>query len=377
MKKVLICTDSFKGTLSSTEVCDIIENSLLKYNHNIIVKKIPISDGGENSLPLFINDSNDKYIEKEFTDLNFNKTTSKYLINESKNLAVIEVAETSALTKSLSMDPKITTTYGVGEQILDALDKNIRNFYICLGGSGTNDGGAGLASALGVKYYDINNKEFIPTGGTLINIDKIDISRLDRRLLESKITLICDVKNPPIGKTGATYIYSKQKGATEEDILELEKGMIHYVNLLEKLYSIDLKNLEGAGAAGAIPLSLYAFYNAKIERGIDTIIKLKEIEKELSDTSLLITGEGMLDDQSFMGKVIDGLCSLSFKKGVPSIIVCGATKIKDLSIMDKYNIIGIYPTIVEDIPFDIIKKKARINLANCCDKFAQNIQLLK
>lgn len=361
MKKIVISADSYKGTLTAKEVCEIIGSAAKSAFGSAEIVEIPIADGGEGTLEVFSEISGFKYVTGVFTDLNGKKISSEYLFNEEKKVAIIETAKTCGLPMSEKKDPKITTTLGMGEQIADAINRGAKEVVVSLGGSGTNDGGCGMLYSLGAKFFDKSGVEFIPTGGTLCDICGIDLSALDA-YKDVSFTAMCDVTNPPYGELGATYVYGRQKGATEEDLVLLDRGIKNLTELLSKARGKDYSLLSGGGAAGALGLALKGGLYAKLERGISVAIKLTGLEKALENADVLITGEGKLDKQSFMGKVIDGVSLLAKKHNVPVVAICGAVDIFDEGLLRENGIVAAFPTVNKAEPFDKIKAMSKENL---------------
>ena len=211
----------------------------------------------------------------------------------------------------------------MGELIRHALDAGYRTFLLTVGGSGTNDGGCGMMAALGVTFYDEDGSEFLPTGGTLDRIARIDIKGLDKRLIESRFTIATDVKNPLLGENGATYVYAKQKGCTEEDLPRMERGMAHYAELLRKLSFKDFSTVPGCGAGGGISAPLVGIFESPICSGIDAVLKALYFDRMVRMADAVITGEGKIDRQSLFGKAISGVANAAAGRGVPVYVLAG------------------------------------------------------
>lgn len=318
-KRVIIIPDSFKGSLSSGKAAAIINEILLqKSGYETIC--IPIADGGEGSTECILNvipgemktvlvhSPEDKLIE------------AKYGITKDRT-AIIEIAESSGITKQEKLNPMFANTYGFGEMISAALDEGIRKFLLCLGGSASTDCGLGMASALGAKFYDINNEPVRPSGRTLLDIMRMDTSSMDERLWNSSFTVMSDVENPLFGPLGAAFVYGPQKGATKEEVVFLDAGLKHISNVYRQAGFKDPAILRGAGAAGGAGYGCFAFLNAKIESGIDALLDFCDFDEKIKNVDFVVTGEGKFDEQSLMGKVIDGIHKRSL--GKPMIVFCG------------------------------------------------------
>lgn len=228
-----------------------------------------------------------------------------------------------------------STTYGFGQLILAALEHGATEFNLCIGGSATTDGGCGMAAALGVRFSDNKGNQFIPSGGTLKEITRIDTGGIEKRIQNSKFTVMCDVDNPLFGTNGAAYVYSPQKGANPEQVLALDEGLRHYGALLFECFGRDFASVPGAGAAGGLGAGCMAYLNANLMSGIDAILKICDFEKQLSNADLIITGEGKLDSQSLQGKVLSGI--LRDAKGVPVLSICGILEC-DKELLDKHDL---------------------------------------
>ncbi len=323
-KNILIMSDSFKGTMSSLEVCNIINMTVKEFLPKINTKIIPIADGGEGTVDAFI-----KIFGGEKRTINVQGPlpgsiqSSTYGIL-SNGCAVIEVSASVGLPLIEGV-PEVMkyNTYGVGELILDSLDHGVRKIIIGLGGSSTNDGGAGACAALGYKFIDGHGNMFIPTGETLVNIDEISTEGVDKRIKNISIMLMTDVDNPLIGSFGAAEVFGHQKGASKEDIKILNKGLEKLANAIYKIKGQDIKNIPGAGAAGGMGGGLGSLLEAKLYMGIDLLLDTINFDNMLINSSLVITGEGKLDSQSLNGKVVVGIARRAKKYSVPVLAIVG------------------------------------------------------
>lgn len=349
--KIIIASDSFKGTLTSEEVASVLSKEIRKKISNANIVTIPIADGGEGLVDCFSKILEGEIVRLKVTGPNFNKVDAKYLL--SKETAIIEMAEACGLPKANPRDTKEVTTLGVGELILDAIKKGAKKIYLGIGGSANTDGGCGMAVALGTKFYDKNGKEFIPVGKNLKDIEKIKIDR------NVSLTALCDVKNPMFGENGAAYIFGPQKGATPEDVKMLDGGLRHLADVLYSMGCVGF-DTEGSGAAGGLGAGILAFTDGQLKRGIDVVLDAVNFDNEVGDTDIVITGEGSLDSQSFQGKVIDGIIARSKKAKV--IAVVGISKIDDPK---KYGLDNVFETNVDKKPFAEVKKTAHSDLEKC------------
>lgn len=324
MNKVVLIPDSFKGTLSSTQICDVMKKNINKHFPECEVISIPVADGGEGSVECFLTALGGKKIFTVVKNPYFEDIESFYGLIDNGQTAIIEMASCAGLPLVEGRrNPRKTTTYGVGELILHAINSGCKKIIVGLGGSCTNDGGAGAASAIGVKFFDNNGEEFIPTGGTLIDINRIDVSNVTRNIKNVEIVTMCDIDNPMYGKNGAAYIFAPQKGATSEVVEELDKGLMNLCNVIERDLSIDLKNVKGGGAAGAMGAGMIAFFNSRLEMGIETVLNTVKFDEIIEDADMIFTGEGKIDSQSLRGKVVIGVAKRAKSKNVPVIVIVG------------------------------------------------------
>ncbi len=320
--KIIIASDSFKDSLTSLKVGEYLKKGLSIFD-DIKVDVIPISDGGEGSIESIISYLKGEKIETFAHDPLMRKIKTHYAVVNDKVL--IEMAKISGLQllKPNERNPMNTSTFGMGELIKDALDKGFRKFLITIGGSATCDGGIGMATALGYKFFDSNGAELTPVGKYLSKISKIDISEVDKRIFKSFFTVACDVDNPLFGPNGASYVYSKQKGANDHEIEYLDNGLKNLSILFEKFLNKSVANVKGSGAAGGIGGGMVAFLNAELVSGIETILRLVDFENRIKDCDIIITGEGKVDLQTLNGKVISGVLKKAKKYNKKIIVISG------------------------------------------------------
>jgi len=321
--KIVVAPDSFKGSLTAVEVSDAIEQGVREIFPEAKIVKIPMADGGDGTVQCLVNATGGEIIRKKVTDPLGNEVLASYGILGDKRTAVIEMAEASGLTlvPENKRDPLITTTYGTGQLIKSALDQGCRKMIIGIGGSATNDGGAGMVQTLGVKLLDKDGEEIGFGGGELKKVFRIDTKYLDNRLSETKVLIASDVSNPLCGSKGAARIYGPQKGATPEIIEELDESLGHFAEIIKRDLNKDIKDIPGAGAAGGLGASLMAFLNAELRPGIEIIIEIVKLEQTIKDADLVITGEGKIDSQTIYGKAPIGVAKIAKKYDIPVIAV--------------------------------------------------------
>jgi len=321
--KILVAPDSFKGSLSSKEVLEAISEGIRRAIDAEIVG-VPIADGGEGTVDALIFSSGGKVVEAEVVGP-LGDTVKSFFGILNDGTAVIEMAASSGLSlvPDNMRNPLITTTYGVGQLIKEALDKGCRKFIIGLGGSATNDGGAGMIQALGVKLLDEDGKDIPYGGGNLYKLKKVDISSIDKRVYESIFIVASDVTNPLCGENGASAVYGPQKGATKEMVEILDDNLRHYASVVKETLGKDFSDVPGAGAAGGLGFSLMAFLNAKIRSGIDIVMEASNIDEKIKSCDIVITGEGNTDFQTAHGKAPAGIARIAKKYGKPVLILSG------------------------------------------------------
>ncbi len=344
--KVVIAPDSFKGSLTAKKVALAIKKGIHSVDESIEAVMVPMADGGEGTVESLIEATNGKIYEAMVTDPLGRKIKAFYGILGDGKTAVIEMASASGLpllTKE-ERNPLITTSFGTGELIKHALDWGSRKIIIGLGGSATNDGGAGMLQALGVKLLDVNGKDIPSGGGNLHYLADIERSELDFRLAETEIIIANDVDNPFIGQQGASYVFGSQKGATVEMIEQLDFNLTHYANIIQEKIGISIHSLKGAGAAGGLGGALVSFLQGKMEQGINIVIRESRLEEKLQNASLVITGEGQMDAQTAHGKTPAGVAKLAQKHGIPTIAIVGSVG-KDVEKLREIGIEGIFSII--------------------------------
>ena len=321
--KVLVAVNEFKGSLSSIEIGNTIKSTISKRYSNLEVLTESVADGGDGFLDIFKN-----FEKKQFKTVNAasQDTIVSYLENLDRKEAVIEIAEVIGL-KQLSdadKDPYKTSTVGLGRLINNLLDKGVKHFIIGLGGSATNDCGIGMLSELGVRFLNESGKLCRYGIRDLSEICEIDLSGINQQLEEANFTIICDVNNPLYGENGATYVYSGQKGLDERSFAEVDKYIINFSNLVSKKMKNDFSNFEGSGAAGGLGFAFLSFCNTKIQGGSKFMIEYLDLEKKISEIDILITGEGKLDSQSYMGKAPIELARIAKKYNKKVIFLAGS-----------------------------------------------------
>lgn len=358
MKKFVLIPDSFKGTLSSSQVCDIIKGEIIKKYPDADIIKIPVADGGEGSVDAFLEAVGGEKVFVKVNNPYFEIMTSFYGLIDNGKTAIIEMAACAGLPLVENRkDPSRTTTYGVGELINHAIRKGVNKIIIGLGGSCTNDGGCGCAAALGVKFYNQKGDSFIPIGGMLKDISKIDMTSVNPNLSNLEIITMCDIDNPLYGKQGAAYIFGPQKGANGKMVAFLDDNL----RALAERVSLDLNftdwEFKGAGAAGGMGFGMKVFLNSKMQMGIDTVLDAVNFNNLAKDADYIITGEGRIDYQSLRGKVVIGVARRAklFNAKVIAVVGC---KGEGADGAYQEGVDEIVVTNYENLPFELVKPRA-------------------
>ena len=360
--KIAIAPDKFKGSLTSFEVCDAIEKGLLQSSQSFQITKLPMADGGDGLSEII---SYYTKAEKQFTEVQDplgKKINAEWLLSKDGQTAFIEMAKASGLQllRPVEYDPSLTSTFGTGQVIKEAIKTGVKKIILGIGGSATNDGGIGMAAAVGYHFLDKNKKEILPIGKNLVNITTIDDSnKINLNNVEFQVA--CDVKNFLLGENGASRIYAPQKGASSQMVEELEKGMINYATVVQKDLKIDITNIEGGGAAGGLGAGCVAFLNAKLVRGIELVIQIANLEAHVKDADLIITGEGKIDQQTLEGKVVSGVALLAKKYSKKVILVCGTLAIEK-ELLKNLNVTDVFQIINGSVNQDIALKNAQLYL---------------
>ena len=354
MKKVIVASDSFKGTLSSVSVYEIIKEVLTERYEGIEVMGIPIADGGEGTVDAFLCASGG---EKVYT------TVKSPLMRDIESFygllpdgtAIIELAAASGITIEKEPDAVNSSTFGTGQLILHAIENGAKKVILGIGGSATTDGGMGCAAALGAKFLDKNGTPVPLSGKGLSMVEKVDLSGIYEAVKKAEITVLCDVDNPLFGKNGAAYVYSPQKGADEKTVEYLDKGLRNLAEKTKLATGRDFSSEKGAGAAGGMGFAMISFFNAKLMSGSDCILSLTDFENKAKSADIVITGEGKMDFQSIMGKVPFAVAKKSGGTKVIAVVGVNEADIRDIK---ENGISEIYETNCLHLPFDEIKDKA-------------------
>ena len=342
--KFLLIPDSFKGTLSSEQICRLLEEKIKVHFPDADTVCIPVADGGEGSVDAFLTALGG---EKKYLTVNnpfFEEMQAYYGLIDNGETAVVEMAACAGLPLAEGRkDPRVTTTYGVGELLVDAAKSGVKRIIVGLGGSATNDAGCGAAAAAGVKFRNAAGEEFVPTGGTLCEIADIDLRGLHPALQAVEIITMCDIDNPMYGPTGAAYIFGPQKGADPDMVVELDKGLRHLADVMAEKLGADYPDTPGAGAAGAMGMGMLVFFGGRLQMGIQTVLDIVKFEELGADCDYIITGEGKLDSQSLRGKVVIGVAQRAKTMGKDVIAIVGGADDADIGAAYDMGVTAVFP----------------------------------
>jgi glycerate 2-kinase len=323
--KIVIAPDSFKESLTSLEAASAIERGFMEVFPDAEFIKVPMADGGEGTVQSLVDATGGRIVAKQVTGPLGAPVQGFFGISGDGKTAIIEMAAASGLhlVPPDERNPLITTTRGTGELMVEALNYGVTHLILGIGGSATNDGGAGMVQALGGRLLDREGKELGPGGGVLHQLAAIDLSGLDSRFYQVDIEVACDVDNPLTGPRGATAIFGPQKGATSEMVDFLDTNLAHYASVIEQQLGRSVTDIPGAGAAGGLGAGLLAFLPVRLRRGVEIVLEAVELEKHVKGASLVITGEGKIDGQTAYGKTPIGVAATAKMHGVPVLAIAG------------------------------------------------------
>lgn len=366
--KIVIAPDSYKESLPAAQVAQAIEKGFREIFPDAEYVSVPVADGGEGTVEAMIAATQGRRMQVQVTGPLSEPVMAQWGLSGDGHTAFIEMAEASglALVPLAAREPLLTTSRGTGELILAALESGARRIIIGIGGSATNDGGAGMVQALGARLLDGAGQEIGPGGGALASLNRIDVTRLDPRLKRCEILVACDVTNPLIGENGASHIFGPQKGADAQRIRQLDQNLAHYAAVIERTLKIDVTRTPGAGAAGGMGAALLAFLGAELKSGVEIVTGALNLEEHIHNCTLVVTGEGRMDSQSVQGKVPVGVASVAGKYRKPVIGIAGSLT-PDVTVVHQHGIDAVFSvlngivTLEEalDNAFDNIYRTAR------------------
>lgn len=374
--KIVIAPDSYKESLSALEVANAIEQGFREIWHDADYVKIPVADGGEGTVEAMVEATTGRIVEVDVTGPLGEPVTAFYGLSGDERTAFIEMAAASGLEQVpvTLRDPLKTTSWGTGELIRHALDVGVEHIIIGLGGSATNDGGAGMVQALGAKLLDAQQNDIGQGGAALEALSQIDISQLDKRLAACRIEVACDVTNPLTGKEGASAVFGPQKGATAETIDRLDTALAHYAQIIARDLKVDVLELAGGGAAGGMGAALYAFCGAQLRRGIEIVTDALQLDACVADADLVITGEGRIDSQTIHGKVPVGVAKVAKRYNKPVIGIAGSLT-ADVGIVHEHGLDAVFSVIYTICTLDDALKNAAENVRMTARNVAATLKM--
>jgi len=372
--KVIIAPNALKDSLSAIEAAQVIKAGIVKADPKVEAVSIPIADGGDGFLQVLKHALNGEWKTIEVQGPLGKTVQAAFLYCPRKKLAIVELASAAglALLDECEYDIREASTFGVGQLINAALELDINHLILGIGGSATNDGAMGLAAALGIRFLDKNRKELKSSANNLINIADIDISRVNEKITSVKFDIVCDVTNPLLGEHGAAAVFAPQKGADSEDVIFLEKGLSHFADIIQMSHHIDIRNIEGGGAAGGVGAGLNALFNANLCKGSELVLDLLSFETLIQDANLLITSEGKLDLQTAFGKAPYVAAKIAKKYDIPVYIIAGQV---DKDYQDKLSVFdAIYTLTSNDISSEYAIKHAAELMEKTADQLMFDIR---
>lgn len=376
--KIVIAPDSFKESLTALEVADAIEQGFKKFYPHADYVRIPMADGGEGTVQSLVDALKGKVVEQSVTAPLGNKIQAFFGISGDNQTAIIEMAAASGLhlVSPAQRNPLKTTSFGTGELIKAALDLGVKKIILGIGGSATNDAGAGMLQALGVQLLDVNNQQISLGGENLSLISKIDLSKLDSRLQQVEILVACDVDNPLCGEKGASAVFGPQKGATPEIVQQLDRALFHFSDIVQQDLDLNIRDQAGAGAAGGMGGGLLLLPNVQLKAGVQIIIDAVNLNEQIKGADLVITGEGRMDSQTVHGKTPIGVAKAAKLFNKPVIAIVGSLK-DDYEVVYKHGIDAVFPIIRQLKSLDETLKLGRENLISTAQNIARLYKLAK
>ena len=374
--KIVVASDSFKGSLSSREVAQAAIRGIQKVLPECEVVAVNVADGGEGTVEAVVEALGGEIVTAIVSDPLGRSVPARYGITG--KTAIIEMAAASGLTllTNEERNPWVTSTYGTGEMIMDAIKRGCRDFLVGVGGSATNDAGMGMLQALGFRFYNIDDQEIIDgCGGRLQDVARIDDAGVMDAVCQCRFTVACDVDTPFCGSEGAAYVFAPQKGADMEMVARLDSGMVSFAKVIEKTYGIDVTSMAGAGAAGGMGGGFRAMLNATLKRGIDMVQDAIGFDSIIQGADLIITGEGRIDNQTVKGKVASGVLQRAKAQGLPVVAIGGS--VEKCESIEQMGFAGVYPIWEEEVPLEVAMQPdfAAANVEQTMNKIVANLHM--
>lgn len=375
MKKVVLIPDSFKGTMSSMEICQIMERAILAHYPASEVISVPVADGGEGTVDAFLTAlGGEKIMVPVQGPLG---ETVEGFYGRLGETAFIEMAAAAGLPlMGEELAPERASTYGVGQLMIHAAEHGAKKLIVGLGGSATTDGGCGAAASAGVRFLDAAGNPFVPVGGSLREIAKIDVSGLHPGLKAAEVITMCDIDNPLTGETGAAHVFAPQKGAAPAAVERLEAGLVHLARVIRTQLGVEIETVPGAGAAGGMGGGMVAFFGSRLEMGIQVVLDTVRFDELIRDADYVFTGEGRIDSQSLGGKVVIGVARRAKKQSIPVIAVVGDIGDPVEAAYDQ-GVTGIFSINRVAVPYSEAKPRAREDLYRTVDNLCRFLRTVK
>ena len=374
--KIVVASDSFKGSLSSREVAEAAVRGIRQVLPICELVGVNVADGGEGSVDAVVEALGGEVVATVVSDPLGRPISARYGIVG--KMAIIEMAAASGLPllREEERNPWLTSTYGTGEMIMDAVKRGCRDFLVGVGGSATNDAGMGMLQALGFRFYDIDDQEIIDgCGGRLQDVARIDDTGVMDAVRQCRFTVACDVDTPFCGSEGAAYVFAPQKGADMEMVARLDVGMVAFAKVIEKTYGMDVTSMAGAGAAGGMGGGFYAFLNARLKRGVDMVLDAIDFDSIIRGADLVITGEGKIDYQTVKGKTAAGVLARAKAQDIPVVAIAGRVEMCDS--VAQMGFAGVYPIMENEMPLAVAMQPdfAAANVEKTVKKIVTNLHI--
>ena len=373
---IAVAPDSFKGTLTAMEAAACIERGLKNIIPHISVRKVPMADGGEGTVTAIVGATDGKMVSRTVQNPLGKKIKASFGLTGDKETAVIEMAAANglALLASKERNPMKTSSHGTGELIYHALNSGAKKVLVGIGGSATNDGGAGMAQALGIKLLDRKGHQIKGCGEGLGKLDRIDMSGIDPRLASLSVEVACDVDNPLTGEHGASYIYGPQKGATPDMVKQLNANLKRLADIIKRDIGVDVLTVPGSGAAGGLGGGLMAFLGGKLRSGVDIVIDIVKLKEKIKGCDLVIAGEGRMDGQTVFGKTASGVAKIAKQLDIPVISISGCTG-EGIRNVHSIGVDAYFSALQECVTEEELHKQAPAMLTDCTEQIARLLSL--
>lgn len=376
--KFVLAPDSFKESMTAKEVCEAMERGIKKANNEITCIHVPMADGGEGTMQSLVDATKGKIYSLKVVGPLGNEVEAKYGILGDNYTGIVEMASASGiqLVSSENRNPLKTTTYGTGQLIKACVDHGVKKILIGIGGSATNDGGAGVVQALGGRLIDNGGKDIGFGGGELGKLAKIDLTNFNKKLKDVIVEVACDVRNTLCGEKGASYVFGPQKGATPEMIKTLDSNLAHYAAVIKEQLHKDVRDIPGAGAAGGLGAGLMAFLNGTLKKGIEMVIEYAKLEEKIEDCDMVWTGEGSIDFQTQYGKTPIGVAAIAKKHNKPVVALAGRVG-DDINVLYENGIDSIFGIMKEVTSLEVALAMGRENVEKTAENIVRLINLLR